>query len=118
MVGLWFGCWWIGRTPLTAEPGARAFAWAGGTLSAAAVGLFAFIVLMQPENIPWQPFSPEAVAQARAEGKTVMIDFTANWCPELQGEFEIRHRHAGRRREGRREPGRFPFWPTGPTSRR
>ena len=42
LVGLWFACWWIGRTPLTAEPAARAFAWVGGTLSAAAVGLFAF----------------------------------------------------------------------------
>lgn len=80
LIGLWFGCWWIGRTPLTAEPGTRAFAWAGGTLSAAAIGLFAFLVLMQPANIPWQPFSPDAVAKARAEGKTVMVDFSANWC--------------------------------------
>ena len=52
----------------------------GGTLSAAATGLFAFLVLMQPANIPWQPFSPEAVAKARSEGKTVMVDFSANWC--------------------------------------
>jgi thiol:disulfide interchange protein len=80
LMGLWFGCWWIGRTPLTAEPGARAFAWAGGTLSAAAIGLFAFLVLLAPANIPWQPFSPDAVAKARAEGKTVMVDFSANWC--------------------------------------
>jgi suppressor for copper-sensitivity B len=30
--------------------------------------------------LPWQPFSPQALAAARAEGKTVLVDFTANWC--------------------------------------
>ena len=47
---------------------------------AALVGLFAFTVLFQESKIHWQAFSPEALAQARAEGKTVMVDFSANWC--------------------------------------
>jgi len=37
-------------------------------------------VLLQNPKIPWQPFTPQALAAARAEGKTVMVDFTANWC--------------------------------------
>ncbi len=32
------------------------------------------------DKIDWQPWSPEAVAQARAAGKTVLVDFTATWC--------------------------------------
>ncbi len=28
----------------------------------------------------WQKFSPELVAQLRAEGKPILIDFTAKWC--------------------------------------
>lgn len=28
----------------------------------------------------WEPWTPEAVAQARAAGKPVLVDFTATWC--------------------------------------
>jgi thiol:disulfide interchange protein DsbD len=31
-------------------------------------------------GIPWQPFSEKAVAAAREAGRTVFIDFTADWC--------------------------------------
>ena len=80
LVGLWFACWWIGRTPLTAPAGWRLAAWLGGPTVAALVGLFAFTLLIQESKIHWQAFSPEALARARAEGKTVMVDFSANWC--------------------------------------
>jgi thiol:disulfide interchange protein len=80
LVGLWFACWWIGRTSLTAPAGWRLAAWLGGPAVAALVGLFAFTVLFQESKIRWQAFSPEALAHARAEGKTVMVDFSANWC--------------------------------------
>jgi len=33
-----------------------------------------------PEGIDWQPWSLEAVAKARAEGRVVLVDFTADWC--------------------------------------
>jgi len=35
-------------------------------------------------GIPWQPWSSEAVAKARAEGRPVLVDFTANWCLTCQ----------------------------------
>jgi cytochrome c biogenesis protein CcdA/thiol-disulfide isomerase/thioredoxin len=84
LVGLWFACWLIGRTPLTAGLQGRLAAWAGGILGAAAVGLFAFTVLFWEPVIPWRPFSPDALAKARAEGRTVMVDFTADWCPNCK----------------------------------
>jgi thiol:disulfide interchange protein/DsbC/DsbD-like thiol-disulfide interchange protein len=31
-------------------------------------------------GLDWKPWSPEAVAQARADGKPVLVDFTATWC--------------------------------------
>ncbi len=80
LVGLWFACWLIGRTPITASVQAKAAAWLGGIGTAAVVGLLAFTVLLYESKMPWKPFSPEALAQARSEGKTVMVDFTADWC--------------------------------------
>lgn len=38
------------------------------------------ITKSSPEGIDWQPWSLEAVAKARAEGRPVLVDFTADWC--------------------------------------
>lgn len=34
----------------------------------------------QPQGIAWQPWTPDAVTAARAEGRPILVDFTANWC--------------------------------------
>ncbi len=36
---------------------------------------------LAPAGYDWQPWSPDAVAQARAAGRPVIVDFTAKWCP-------------------------------------
>ena len=84
LVGLWFACWLIGRTPITAPPSKRQAAWVGGAATAALVGVFAFTVMLHDLKLPWETFSPEALARARSEGKTVMVDFTADWCPNCK----------------------------------
>src|SRR5262249_55617360 len=56
-------------------------AWISGAAVAAGIGLISFVVLLPHDALlPWQPFSPSALAKLRAEGKTVMVDFTADWC--------------------------------------
>lgn len=82
MMAIWFACWWIGRTPVYAETSQKATAWLGGIAVAGAIGWGAFTYLGPHDSIlPWKPFSPTSLAEARAQGKTVMVDFTASWCP-------------------------------------
>ena len=38
----------------------------------------------EPGGIEWQAWSSEAVAQARAQGRPVLVDFTADWCVTCQ----------------------------------
>ena len=41
-------------------------------------------VEQRPGGIAWKPWSPEAVAEARAAGRPVFVDFTADWCVTCQ----------------------------------
>lgn len=81
MFAVWFGCWIIGRTPAWAEAAYKRKEWIKGLVAAAVIGGSSF-TLLSPSTmeLPWQPYSPAALAAARAEGKTVLVDFTANWC--------------------------------------
>jgi thiol:disulfide interchange protein len=60
---------------------------------------------IDPNGVPWQPWSESAVTEARAQGKPVLVDFTAKWCltcntlvkPVLESETvrnKIRETHA------------------------
>lgn len=101
VVGVWFACWLIGRTPLTATPGKRTAAWLGGMGTAVLVAVFAFRLLVpappgesklygetvktkQTKHLTWYMYSPSLLEKASADKKTVMIDFTANWCPSCK----------------------------------
>ena len=36
------------------------------------------------DGIAWRPWSPEVLMQARATGRPVLVDFTADWCLTCQ----------------------------------
>jgi suppressor for copper-sensitivity B len=48
--------------------------------SAATIALALDITLRLTGGLDWQPFSPQALDQARATGRPVLVEFTANWC--------------------------------------
>jgi thiol:disulfide interchange protein len=53
---------------------------------AMAFALFYFLPRLKADlaAIPWQPWSPAAVQAARAQGRPVFVDFTADWCLTCQ----------------------------------
>ena len=78
---LWAACWWINRTPLTADMGRRLLAWGQAALFAGVVGYFSFTQLLpRPSVLQWEPFTIASWNKHTAEGKTVLVDFTADWC--------------------------------------
>jgi thiol:disulfide interchange protein len=82
LIGIWLGCWWVGRAQETS--GVAGFGrWFQAATIAAAVGTAALLLLGPVRSlIEWQePFSRARVADLQRSGATVMVDFTADWCP-------------------------------------
>ncbi len=58
-----------------------------------------FLANFLPSESPfeWEPFSPTRVRELQADGFTVMVDFSADWCPtcifNLQGAIETTKVH-------------------------
>jgi thiol:disulfide interchange protein len=85
LLGIGVACWLISRTPLTAEFGDRVKSWAfAGAVLLLFIGVsFGVIyrIASQPLATAWQPFSLEKLKQVAVdEGKTVIVDFSAEWC--------------------------------------
>jgi suppressor for copper-sensitivity B len=105
--GLWFACWWVARTPGTAEAAARGRAWlqAAAFVGVAWVLMFPGIGNLLPQRYrdtwwafsglhdimiarldqgqksDWQPFTSRVEFERLvASGRTVLVDFTADWC--------------------------------------
>ncbi|HEY6565140.1 MAG TPA: cytochrome c biogenesis protein CcdA [Pirellulaceae bacterium] len=81
LVGVWFACWLIGRVPITAGPSPRFRAWVVGVGLAALVGCGAFRFLgSHNSHVEWRPYSESELLAAQRQGKTVLVDVSANWC--------------------------------------
>ncbi|MFM7205608.1 MAG: protein-disulfide reductase DsbD family protein [Planctomycetaceae bacterium] len=82
LVGIWAACWWVGKGQETT--GVVGFGrWVQAGSVAAVVGWAAFTLLAPGASlIEWeQPFSRGRIAELRRSGATVMVDFSADWCP-------------------------------------
>lgn len=105
-VAIAFGCWLLGKVDYGAPAPAR-WRYRGGAIALIAVaGLFIYgwaHPLGQAEarqhelrlrshaghvdgskDIPWRPWSEEAVRETVVSGKTVFVDFTADYCPKCR----------------------------------
>ncbi len=93
LLALSFGAWALGSPALgpLARKGfgalallllAAALFWAAPALRQEAVASSQTSAAASAQD--WQPWSPERVAQAQAEGRPVFVDFTAAWCVTCQ----------------------------------
>jgi suppressor for copper-sensitivity B len=88
VIGVWLACWIIGRVPIYEDTSKQLRQWALGLASAVAIGWLSFTFLSPQQHLyEWQPYSPGTVAKLQSEGKTVMVDFTADWCLTCQYNF-------------------------------
>ncbi len=80
LAGLAAGCWWIGRTPGYAELPEKLRAWAGASVFCGLVGWLAFAAPQVTDPLPWRHFTMREFADELNSGKTVLVEFTADWC--------------------------------------
>ncbi|AAF38858.1 thiol:disulfide interchange protein [Chlamydia pneumoniae TW-183] len=96
--GLWLaglGAWILGRWGTPVSPKKQRvcasllfFAFLGGAISVSGLASHYFAEPQQTvsvnEDSLWQPFSLEKLAQLRAQGRPVFVNFTAKWCLTCQ----------------------------------
>ncbi|QDV22276.1 protein-disulfide reductase DsbD family protein [Aureliella helgolandensis] len=85
LIVVWFACWLVGQVPAYSNPG-RIWMARGASLITIALGVFVSFTYFGPldAKLPWVDYNEAHLAQLRREGKTVMVDFTANWCLNCQ----------------------------------
>ncbi|EAQ77036.1 protein-disulfide reductase DsbD family protein [Blastopirellula marina] len=95
LVFLGIGCWILQLTPPGSEFGTSMKYW-GAALAVAIVGAYgSFSLLVKGETqIPWQYVAESEYATIEQDllslqksGQTVMVDFTATWCPNCKYNF-------------------------------
>ncbi|MCC6508060.1 MAG: thioredoxin family protein, partial [Pirellulaceae bacterium] len=90
LIAVWFGCWLIGKVPIYADRHVKVKAWSAALATIALWGMLSFSWLGPIKtDMPWEAFSNQRLAALRGEGKTVMIDFTANWCLNCQANSRL-----------------------------
>ena len=84
LLGIGIACWVLSRTSLAAELTDRLWSWAkAGTIVTVSIGVSVvmFRLASAPPEAAWQPFSLERLKQVAVdEGRTVLVDFSAEWC--------------------------------------
>jgi len=86
-VGL--GCWWWGRFSVRARNGGRRLATLAVALGIAAIGWrLSFVefrgLFESDDHAAWEEFDPIVFAAYLDSGRSVLVDFTADWCPNCK----------------------------------
>lgn len=79
LVILALACWWMGRTSLAAPLPQRVKTWAISSSIAAFAVWFSFFFLISAHELQYQPFTRLTLEENLEEGRTVFVDFTADW---------------------------------------
>jgi thiol:disulfide interchange protein len=79
LVILAFACWWMGRTSLAAPLPQRIKAWSVSIAISVFAVWFSFFFLISPHELQYQPFTRLTLEENLEEGRTVFVDFTADW---------------------------------------
>ena len=80
LAGLAAACWWVGRVPIYAERIDKLKAWGVATVFSTIVGWFAFAMPQINDPLPWREFTMANFVGDVNSGKTVLVEFTADWC--------------------------------------
>ena len=85
LIGVWFACWMIGKVPPYSERWQIFKAWGIGISTVALMGYISFMYFGPIKHyLPWENYNEAQLDKYRSEGKTVMVEFTARWCPTCQ----------------------------------
>ncbi len=86
LMAVWLGCWIAGQVAIYEPLWKRARAWVFAASVTTAIGLFAFSFLQSTADsygkgvVKWERYDEARLQALHAEGRTVMLDFTADWC--------------------------------------
>jgi len=93
LVGVAAACWIIGGTSIVATSAKRLRNWGWGLLFAL-TGVLLFLTLLEPPSddiavartvsesspeLPWEAYTADTLEHYLKQGRTVMVDFTADW---------------------------------------
>lgn len=92
LFAIWFALWLVGRVPIYENLSKRLKPWLIGVPIAALIsvgGYWIFRTDKGQHELNWVAYSPAALQKATAEGKTVLLDMTADWCPTCKVNLSV-----------------------------